>query len=69
MNLIPGERYEILYKRDSDRKTRVAVMDFMMEEERVYLFSARPQFGTQTMPKRWIRGVKLVTKDSPIKVL
>jgi len=66
--MTPRERYEITIKRDSDRKIKKVVLDFMAEFEREYLFSARPDFGTQTIPKRWVRSIVRVPQTTPIKV-
>ena len=64
-----GRRYRLHIKRDQDRTVKVVVLDYMMEEDRVWLFSARPQFGTQTIPKRWIVSSELVDSTTPIKVV
>lgn len=63
-----GQRYKIIIKRDQDRRLRSVVMDFMAEYDREYLFSARPDFGTQTIPKRWVRSIQEVPQTTPISV-
>lgn len=73
-NLIVGKRYKVFHRAENQRVLRFSIMDYLGREVHVsyfgkgpnYLFSARPQAGTQSMPPHWIKDVQEVSKDTPI---
>ena len=66
--LITGQRYQILYKTRHGGPMKCAVLDYIGQTEREFLFSARPQFGTQTMARDWVISIAPVSTDTPIKI-
>lgn len=55
--LVKGKRYVIRHRSENQQFDRISVFDFMEENEHEYVFSARPDFGTQAMPKSWVKDI------------
>jgi hypothetical protein len=67
LNLIPGRRYRITYRSDTQRRDRYSVMDYMHQDPNgEMVFSARPEFGTQVMPRKWVKKIELVPTTTKI---
>lgn len=43
-------------------------MVFLDEEEKDFIFSARPVAGTQTLPKDWVREIEPVPEDAVVYI-
>jgi hypothetical protein len=69
-DLKEGHRYVVTHKSDTQHFARTSVMDFLEDgigvNDRSVIFSARPRFGTQVMPKSWIINIREVPKATPI---
>jgi hypothetical protein len=65
-----GHRYLVTHKSETQHYARTSVMDFMAEgagvNDRSVLFSARPNAGTQAMPREWIVAIQEVPMATPI---
>lgn len=63
-----GKKYKVVYKSDTQRFNREAVMVFLGEQGNDTSWSARPVAGTQTMPRHWIIGVAEVEASARVYI-
>jgi hypothetical protein len=66
--LEPGQRCLLLYRSETQRRDRTAVMVYLGEDGDRLLFDARPMAGTQRIPRVWIRDVEPVAADTPAHI-
>jgi hypothetical protein len=74
LDMIVGKRYKIYHLSETQRVLHYSVMDYLGREQNEsyvgqgpnYLFNARPEAGTQSMPPSWIQRVNEVPKNSPV---
>jgi hypothetical protein len=67
-NLKPGHRYRIVYRNLTQRKDHFSVLDALSETDSYYVLSGRPYVGTQEMPKRWVKSVTEVPRETTIVI-
>lgn len=60
LQLVKGQKYRLIHRTPLQLKNRETVAVFLDEEEKTYVFSARPAAGTQEMPKDWVLGIEPV---------
>lgn len=72
--LISGRRYKVVYMIPGvQRYARASVMDFLARQKRqdmddLFIFSARPEAGTQEIDADWIQRIETVPPNTPISL-
>lgn len=66
--MIVGNKYKLIYRTPYQRKDRISVARFLEETATDYLFDARPQFGTQKYPKKWVQSIVAMPNEAEIIV-
>lgn len=66
--MVKGQKYLVRHKSGTQRVVRESVMVFLDEEEKDFIFSARPVAGTQTLPKDWVREIEPVPEDAVVYI-
>lgn len=69
MDMIPGKKYRIVHRSETQRRDRVSVMVYLGDEGSTWhLFSARPVAGTQMMPKSWIKDITQADDNAKVSL-
>jgi hypothetical protein len=60
--LVIGQRYRLVYRSQTQRLPREAVMTYLGRDGDTLSFDARPVAGTQHMPAAWLRTAEPVPR-------
>lgn len=63
-----GHRYMLVYRKQAHTIMRVAVLDYIGEDEHTYIMSGRPTYGTQHLPKRWVSTIDEVPSRTHVVI-